>query len=305
MLKSIANQVACRGANSANTGKLGCLSLFGSVEHSLYIPRGHKYPGTTVFNLEFITAEIQENRMIPLIGASAFEDVSAEDSFSTNSSTVKRLNISGLPEYRLTFEEGHEFYRELAKLESFKSYDVILGDENGNWMVTTSSDGSFGGFSTGHVTPELTSRKVKGGESEMKSILTQFIDRLQWDKNYAILHSDAKDIDFIPSEIPSVNGVNFTFDTIPSAVDTSLKIVAKLAADNSTYVEGLDATNMEVLVNGSSVTVTSAVEADNVYDVEIPAVAAGDKVVVRSKGIVDLTGTLYRVSDEATEEVIA
>jgi len=304
MLKSIANQVACRGANSANTGKLGCLSLFGSVEHFLCIPRGHKYSGTTVFNIDFITTEIEENRMIPLIGASTFEDVSGEDSYSSNSSTVKRLNIPGLPEYRLTFEEGHEFYRELSKLESFKTYDIILGDENGNWMVTTSSDDSFGGFSTGHLTPELTSRKVKGGDSEMKSILSQFIDRLQWDKNYAILHSDAEDIDFIPSEIPSINGINLSFDAIPVAAETSLKVAVKLAADNTTYVEGLELLDIEVLVNGSSVVIADVTEANNIYDVEIPAVATGDKIVVRAEGIVNLTGTLYRTNSEASVEAI-
>lgn len=305
-LKTIANQKACAGATGANTGKLGCLSLFGSVEHALPIPRGTKYPGSTVFNLAFITAEVEAGRMNPLIGASNFEDVSAEDSYSTNPSTVKRLNISGLPEYRLTFEEGHEFYRELSKFRGFKNYDWILGDEFGNWMVVRNSDGTFGGFSSGHITPELTKRKVKGGDAESKSLLVQFIDRLQWDTNYAILHADSPDIDFIPSDIPGVNGTEMYFDAIPAATDTTIDVVVNLAADNHTPVEGLAETNFEVVVDGVSQVPSQATETDNVYTLTIdPALTAGQIITAKLKGIVNLTGTLYRGKYSAEEEVIA
>ena len=179
-------------------------------------------------------------------------------------------------------------------------------DEYGNWMVVRNSDGTYGGFSSGHITPELTSRKVKGGDAESKSILIQFIDRLQWDTNYAILHADSPDIDFIPSDIPGINGIEMYFDAIPAATDTTIDVVVNLAADNHTPVEGLDATAFEVVVDGVSQTPTQATEAGNVYTLTIgSALTAGQAVEVELKGIVNLTGTLYRGKYSAEEEVIA
>ena len=74
----------------------------------------------------------------------------------------------------------------------------------GNWMVATTSGGDYKGFTAGHVTPELTMRKVLGGDAESKSLVIQFINRLQFDRNYAIVH--AEEIPFLPEEIPAVNG---------------------------------------------------------------------------------------------------
>lgn len=304
-LKSVANQVACAGAVGANTGKLGCLSLFGSVEHALAIPRNTKYPGSTVFNLAFITGEVAAGRMTPLIGASNFEDVSGEDSYSTNPSTVKRQNIAGLPEYRLTFEEGHEFYRELSRLKGFKSFDWIIGDEDGNWMMVRNSDGTFGGFSSGHITPELTKRKVKGGDAEMKSILIQFLDRLQWDYNYTIVHADSADIDFIPSEIPGINGVELNFTAIPTASDTDYTVEVKLAADNHTDVEGLVQADFEATADGAPLAISAVAEANNVYTITVAAQTAGTEVEISLVGIVNLTGVLYRTKLAAKETVLA
>jgi len=50
--------------------------------------------------------------------------------------------------------------------------------------------------------------------------------------------------------------------------------------------------------------IADVTEANNIYDVEIPAVATGDKIVVRAEGIVNLTGTLYRTNSEASVEAI-
>ena len=112
---NIANKIACGGTDTANTGKLGCLSLFGTPTNALLLRKGTKIPATTTFNVAYLTPLIQQGTIVPLIGASSFEDVSSEDAYSTNASGVKRLNLKGLPEYKLMFEEGHEFYRQMNK----------------------------------------------------------------------------------------------------------------------------------------------------------------------------------------------
>lgn len=254
----IANKVACGGADAANLGKRGCLSLFGTPTNLLAVEKGTVIPSTTQFNLAYLTPQIQKGVIIPIMGASSFEDTSAEDAYSTNSSGIKRLNLKGLPEYKLMFEEGHEFYKQLANLQGYKNFDFIIGDDEGNWMLATNSAGNYQGFQAGHITPELTKRKVKGGDAESKSLLVQFLDRQQFDKNYAILHQD--ELTFTPSDVPAVNGVVLTYDVIPSAGNT-INVTALLASDVSTPVVGLEVANFLLGIGSASETPASLVEA--------------------------------------------
>ena len=293
-ITEIAGKVACGGAVDANLGRIGCLSLFGTPDNLMAIRRGFKIPAGTTFNLAYITPLIKDGTIIPLMGASSFEDVSAEDAYSSNSSGVKRLNLKGLPEYKFMYEEGHEFYRELDKLEGYKSFDYSVGDDEGNWMMATNSDGSFSGFIAGHTTPELTKRKVPGGDAESKSILIQFLERSQFDRDYTILHQ--ADLTFSPLDVPLVNGVNLVFESVLSA-GTSISVTARLAQDNSTPVDGL--TEFQVSVNGVWQAPTVAAGTNpNDYDLTVTAISATDDIKV-ALGVAPLfveesNGVLYR-----------
>jgi len=298
-ISSIADKKACGGAIGANTGRLGCLSLFGEPDHFIAMRKGSVILATDTFDLAFITPLVQKGDYIPIIDASSFEDVSAEDTYSTSSGGVKRLNLKGLPEYKLMFEEGHEFYRQLAKLEGYKSFDFMIGDEEGNWMLATKSNGDFQGFKAGHHTPELTKRKASGGDAESKALLVQFLDRLQWDQNYSILHSDQ--LTFTPQEIPAVNGAVLAYAIAPSDTDTTVDVSVILASDNDTPVEGLLEANFIIKVDGVTATISGLVETTpGVYTITIPAVAAGENVVTDlwdntlNVDVTNLAGVLYR-----------
>tara|TARA_R110002020_G_scaffold232212_2_gene443737 strand:- start:5437 stop:6369 length:933 start_codon:yes stop_codon:yes gene_type:complete len=307
-ISSIADKVACGGAAAANTGKLGCLSLFGTPEHLLAFKKGTVIPGSTEFNLAYLEPLIQKGTVVPILGASAFEDVSAEDTYSTNSSGVKRLNLKGLVEYSLTFEEGHEFYREIAKLEGYKNFDFMIGDDEGNWMLATRGDGSYRGFTAGHFTPEMTKRKVAGGDAEMKKLMVQFTERIEFDTNYAILHQ--AQLDFSPVDIPSVNGVNLSFTTIPADGETSLSVKACLSGDNNTLVEGLDVANFVYTVDGSTVVPSGVAESSpGNYTLTVAAIATSEVLVLDlwdgalNVDVTKLGSVLYR-SDELTAVVV-
>lgn len=302
MIADIASKKACTGtAGGANTGKLGCLSLFGSPAHMIALQRGTTILATDEFNQAYLLDLVQRGIAIPLIDASGFEDVSSEDAYSTNARGIKRLNVKGLPEYKLMFEEGHEFYRELAKLESYKSYDFIIGDTDGNWMLVKKSDGNFQGFSAGHATPELTKRKVEGGDAESKSLLVQFIDRLQWDQGYEILH--AEDLDFTPQEVPLVNGTEIKYNAVPANLDTVIDVNVVLASDRNTIVEGLLAANFVVTKNGATTAITGVVEGTpGNYQITVAALATNDVVKVEhfdgtvNSLVASSNGVLYRNS---------
>ena len=297
IIGDIANKKSCGGNETANTGKLGCLQLFGTPEHFIGVKKGYKIQATQDITLAWITGKVQDGTFTPIVGASAFEDMSAEDAYSTNSSGEKRINLKGLPEYKLMFEEGHEFYRQLARIETYKSMDFIILDDEGNWMLAQNSDGSYSGFRAGHVTPELTKRKVKGGDAESKSLVVQFLDRKQFDTNYAIIQAD--NIPFVPEEIPLVNGVNLAFINVPAA-GVALDISTVLSADNSTTIEGLTTlTDWYVTVDGVDNPVTAVTSsASGVYQLTVSTLSIGDVVVVdlatATTSVVDSSGVLYR-----------
>lgn len=297
-LSLIIDQKACSGAGGANTGKLGCLSLFGEPTHFMLITKGTVIPKATVFDLTYLSNMVQIGKNVPLIDASAFEDLSAEDTMSTNSKGIERLNLKGLPKYKFTFEEGHEFYREISKLTSFKSKDVIIGDEEGNWMLAKNSDGDFTGFTVGQITALLRKTKMAGGDAESKSITIQFLDRLQIDTNYGILHADT--LDWTPQEIPLVNGVNLVAAPIADA-GTDLVVTAKLSQDNNTIVEGLILADFVVTKNGTSEVPSGVVETTpGVYTITVAAAATNDIYIIdlydstKNVDIINSNDILYR-----------
>ena len=302
-IAEIADKVACGGDIAANTGKLGCLSLFGTPEHLLAFRKGTEILPTDTFDIAYLTPLIQSGKVIPLISASAFEDVSAEDTYSTNTSGIKRLNLKGLPEYKFMYEEGHEFYRQLEKIGGYKAFDFVIGDSGGNWMMATKSSGNYAGFTAGHSTPELTKRKVAGGDAESKSFLIQFLDRMQFDENYTILHND--ELDFSPTDVPAINGVNLTFDSVPVA-GTSVVVKAVLSQDNNSLVEGLLVKDFIYTIGTVAEVPSLVVETTpGVYTLTIVAIASTDKITVQlgvsgsTTTVAESNGVLYRSNELA------
>ena len=197
----------------------------------------------------------------------------------------------------------------MNKLQSFKGWDLIIGDEAGNWILSTNADGSFGGFTAGHITPELTKRKVQGGDSEMKSLLIQFTNRLQWDVNYAVLN--AGQLDFYAEDVPTVNGVDLDFTVAPSNSDTTLSVTALLNSDHDTKVIGLLAGNFILKVNGATVVPTVNETPDGTYVLTISSISTGDVVSLGlwdaslNVDVTDLTNVLYRATPLLTATVVA
>ncbi len=309
-LAQIVDKKACGGEAGANTGKLGCLSLFGEPSHLVAMKKGTVIPKETDLDLTYLSLQVQKGIFIPLIDATAFEDLSSENAMSTTTKGVERLNVKGLPKYKLTFEEGHEFYREISKLTSFKTWDFGILDEEGNWILAKDSAGDYGGMSAGQVVAEMRKAKVAGGDAESKAITAQFLERLQWDENYGIVHNENLTTPFTPQEIPLVNGVNLEFLVVPADTDVILEVGAKLSQDNDTPVEGLILADFLVTVDGVTVVPTLVDEpSPGEYDITIAALATGEVVFIDlwdgtlNVNVVDSLGVLYR-SPGVTETVV-
>lgn len=303
-LEQIANKKNC-DAQSANTGKKGCQIGFMTPMSVIALKRGTVIPKDTEFTKSYLDGLIASRTATPLVGAVAFEDQGAEDGVNTLTSGIERLNLLGLAKYMLTFQEGHEFYRELTNLTSYKRYDFIIFDDAGNMKIAVNSDGDYVGFTAGQVTAMATKAKVQGGEDESKSVTIQFTNRRQWDQDYVVVTNDNLNFD-IEEDIAGVNSSTFSFNTIPSNSDTTLDVTLTLDSDMTTLVGGLDTpSQVTVEVNGTAVVVSSVVEGTTgVYTITIPALSSTDVVSIALNGVVTLAECMYDAG-ETTQVTIA
>lgn len=279
-LKSIAGKNGCGNSRSIATGKAGCQISFGTPTHAIRLRKGTIIPSTTIFNLAFLVSLVQQGIATPVMDATAFERLSGEDGVSTTADTTERLNVLGLPKYKLTFQEGHEFYRQMAKLTGFKNSDWLIIDDSGNMKIAINSKGDFVGFTAGQVIAEQVMEKVQGGDGESKSMTIQFINRNQWDSNYTILTQQQSQIEW--EEVAGANPVEILFKSVPSALDTTIVISTLLASDKDSHVEGALVTDFKVTVDGVDAIVSGIVEdvANKQYTLTVPALVAATSIEV-------------------------
>lgn len=291
----------CGGAE-ANTGKLGCLQDFGTPLSVILTKNGFVIPKETELNIAFLELNIQNGNLIPIMDASSFEDVSGEDSYSTNAAGVERLNLRGLPKYKLMFEEGHEFYRQMYKLTSYKSKGAIIIDDSGRWLFGVNADGDYVGMTLGQVTSEMRKTKVQGGDAESKTLSMQFLDRYQWDYSYGIV--ERVELGFGPEEVPSINGAKINFAAVPASTETTVSVSVVLSSDSNSLVEGLLADNFIVTTGGTTQVPSGIAESPaGTYALTVTALAAGDLSVDLYDSSVNLNviineNVLYRSATE-------
>lgn len=310
-LASIADKKSACGGAEANTGRLGCPVEFKTPKHLIGMKKGTVIPKETEWTVDYINLQTQAGLYIPLTEAEDFERLSSDDTMNANTSGVERLGLKGLPKYKLTFEEGNEFYRELSKLTSYKALDFAIGDEDGNWKLAKRTDGDYEGLSAGQVLAELTMEKETNGLAESKALIVQFLDRDQWDNGYKLF--GASELGWKPRDIQGVNGVTLSYEAIPAATDTVLVVNAVLNADMISPVEGLVLADFLVMVNGATVVPTLVEESATIpgqYSITVVAISLNDVVVT---DLFDSTlnlhniisnGVLYR-SDSISETAVA
>jgi hypothetical protein len=278
----VANKnTSCSTLASAFTGTLGCQIEFGTPENALITRRGFVIPKETIFDKAYIDAQTQLGNFIPALLADSFEDTSSEDTMNTNSKGVDRLSVLGLPKYVFTYQQGHGFYREVAKLTTFKNFDLIIGDESGNWKMAVNSNGDFTGFSCGQILAGMTKSKVAGGDPESKSLTFQMINRNQWDKNYVIIGREQ--LDFSPEDLATINPVEVALST-PAVGGLVINVKLRLASDRVTPVEGMLPANFRLMKNGVAVAgplvITEGEPGD--YALTIAAAVLNDKFVLET-----------------------
>jgi len=291
----------CNGG-VVNTGQLGCAVGFGYPVHAILTKNSVKIDATTDLTLSYINGLIQNGNAIPLMGAFTTEIENGEDTYETSPLGVDALTLKALPKLTFTYRGGEYFYKELAKLTSFGTYRVILGDVNGNWLMAKTSDSAYyRGFEVAQVNAMQTTHATSS-ESRKKSIMMQLVNRTEIDSNYDLfLASSLFDI----SEVAGVNSITLTSEdangvVVPANGDTTIKVKAAFTNDCDEVLTG--ATEFKVTVNGSVVAATVA-EANGFYTLTVPALATADVVVVSlldsatSTEVASISDVLYRAEE--------
>lgn len=278
-ISEIENKVnSCSGQDVA-TGKLGCNVEFGTPLHLIGLKSGTSIPAATVFNLDYINGLVQAGTAIPLVGADNFEPLSSEDAMFTWPSGIEQKNLDGLPKYKLSYSEGHQFYREMDKMEGYKQLDFLIGDNLGNWKMVKKSDGDYKGYSAGMVVAEMTKDAAQGGDPESKSLIVQFINRREWDQDYIILLRDNLTND--PEDFQGVNASTLAFDVTPAAAATEIVVSVILDADNNTPVEGLLVPDFLYTVEGVTEVPSGIAEVSGVYTLTVVTLVAAETITLQ------------------------
>tara|TARA_R110000851_G_scaffold51794_4_gene122688 strand:+ start:694 stop:1605 length:912 start_codon:yes stop_codon:yes gene_type:complete len=300
-LKSIAGKNGSGNTSKIATGKRGNQIPFGTPKHLIRLTKGTIIPSTTTFNAAYLLSLIQSGKAVPVMGSTSFERLTAEDGVSSTSDSTERLNLLGLAKYKLTFQEGHEFYRQMSKMTDFRNSDWLIVDDSSNMKIAINSKGDFVGFTAGQVISESVMEKIQGGDGESKSLTIQFTNRKQWDENYTIVTSKESQIDW--EEIEGVNPVEITFVSVPTAADTTLVVSLDLSSDYNTNVEGALTANFSYKVDGVVTAVSGVAEDSGEYTLTIPALVSGKEIDLSLNGNINIEDVLFS-SDSFKETIV-
>ena len=303
IISSILDVAAAAGSSTISTGRKGYNLAFGIPKHALALTKGYKIADTQDLTQAFILGEVQKGNIIPLTNAKTFVSESGEDTINTDDLGVDTLGIKGLPKFMLTYKDGNQLYKEIAKMEGYANYDFIFGDYEGNWKVATEA-GYIKGFDGGQVVAKMTSL-ADANTTEEKGVSIQLTDRDQYDKEYSILVK--ANVGWHIRDLDGVNACTVSFNTAPAAGTT---VVAKvLLSDNVTPVSGLVTADFLAMVDGATNVITGAAETGStgVYTITVTdALVAAESIVVslydssENADVVILASAMYRGETDAT-----
>ena len=275
----IKNKVDCSIA-ALGTGQKFCKFNIALVNGFYAVKRGTTIADATEFNKAYLQGLVQQGIAIALIDAVSFTDDSADDTIETTQSGVEIKANLGRYKFTLEYKKGEYFNKALSSLDSFGVYDIILVDEDDNFLLTESKSGTGKGFKAGMFSPNK--RKFNDGSvATSKSITFQLLDRSEQDDR--LIWIDSEQSGFSSSEVDGINDITASFVTNPEDLDTTIEIDLISSADNNTGLAGLVTANFQVLVD-DVVTATTFVESAIVpgrYVGTIAALATNDVVKVQ------------------------
>lgn len=240
-----------------------------------------------------------------LLNIDSFEDATPENERYTSPQGFMKSVREGKPMYNINFRNGYCFDKALQSMKGQDRWDVELYFSTGVLFASNSAGTQLKGFNLGMFDANVF-KFLSGTDTEFSRISLQFKDASEFTDKWVFIPYSV--LGFNPLEIDDVIQTNVVFDSVPADADTNVDVTLTDSCNNSiSYASLFDTVgNWEVLVNGSSVTIsTVSVSNENVVTLTIPTLAENDVVKVSLKGIVADTEMKYYKSNVATTKVLA
>ena len=258
---------------------------------------------TDSFDETAFRALITDGKLHQVINSSAFEDTTPESERSTSSIGLMESVRAGKPMYNFTFKKGLGFHKALYSLKGQNRWDAMFYFSKGILMAYNTSKTSLKGFNAGMLDVDSYKFKV-GAETEFSKATLQLVSAEEFNTRWVFFPYE--EIGFNALEIDGVIQTQVAISTAIGNADTNVDVTLVDGYNSSiSYASLFDAVgDWKVLVDGVSVTISSATLAGEVITLAIPAVATGEVVEVSLNGVVADTELKYYKSNTATETVV-
>lgn len=279
-LSAILYLVACGLDSLLGTGLKACSFDFRTPRVLILLEKGFTILPSETPNLAFFRGLQQKGKAIVLQGVVQFDNSTPDDEIGKRASTGKEyLTLKNPYKWKYTFDNGLYFYKACTALESNDRYDLIMLDDKGDMLLSSTVDGKGKGLDLGM----LNSGAYMIGNDNMNAISVQ-IDRLDFDKKVSWI--TANNLDFGPSDLDGINDI-ILFAAPVNSTATSIVVTTTLS-DRSHFVDGLTLANFRVkktIAGVTTVITPSAIASDasaKTYTFTVPASAIGTVYTVET-----------------------
>lgn len=269
------NKVNCGAAGVLGSGTYNCPFNFERTAAVIYTTTGLEFGAA--WSLSYLQTLQQQGNAVVYGKALTIEEMTPEDSINTYDTTgIETINGKRPRKMKIGFDNGIYNYKAADSMRSFGSYDVTYVDESRNILFTASTTRAKG-FTLGQI--GTVPYKSKTGNAPSSYALThQELYRSEFDQDAAWVTAAEHDIRL--ADLDGVNDCTIAFEVAPGATDTTLQFSVKTAADNKNVtLGGLTTSNLLVMKNGSSASMTGSVTQNSstkVYTLTLSSAVAED-----------------------------
>lgn len=242
----------CAVGGVIGSGTYHCPFNISRIATLVFTPSGQEFEEE--MSLAYLQQLQQEGKAVVLSKSTSTERRTAADNINTEpGSNIKTIAGKSPREFGFIFKNGLYFDKAIRTLETFGSYDVTYIDVDLS-IIFTSTATTAKGFACGQIGVEPY---MEGnGADDAKSILwlqELYISEFNVDATW--ITQPYHDIRL--ASLDGVNQMTINFETIPSGGDTTIVFSLKNASAQKVDM-GLLATNLQLIKNGSPVTISSS-----------------------------------------------
>lgn len=298
LFSTIINKVSCGAAELLGTGTRFCKFDLRTPSVIVLLEKGYKILPSETFDLAFVQELQQLGKAIVLKGVVDFVDNTPDNDMGTRAATGKMfLTLKHPYNWTFTFDNGLNFHKAIAKLESNEQYDIILFDDKGDALLAQDSLGNGRGLDLGLLS---TGKYVIGNENAQT--ITVQVDRFNFDNNAAWITNE--NLDFVANQdLDGYNDVSIEIPVAPADLATTISFTVTATSNNKLVgLTGLAIADLLYQVDGVTTVPTLLAAGVNAgeYTLTVPALGTGEVLSLRlfdsvlNATIINLDGALYK-----------